>query len=92
MSYSQMFQWPVQAGTPPMVEVFDVGQRIEKTIFLPSYETSGSEASPLPCVNLRVRLCSGALGEDFSRTIRSPPGADGVPSVGFMPSVLTRFT
>ena len=36
MSYSQMFQWPVQAGTPSMVDVLLAGQFIEKTIFLPS--------------------------------------------------------
>src|SRR5262245_57319156 len=36
-------------------------------------------------------LCSGALGDDFSRMIRSPPAANGAPSVGFMPSVLTRL-
>jgi len=51
MSYSQMFQWPVQAGPPSIVEVLEVGQRIANTIFLPSYETSGPVASPLPCVN-----------------------------------------
>ena len=92
MSYSQMFHAPVQAGTSPIVEVFDVGHLIENTIFLPSYETSGSDASPVPCVKRAVRLCSGALADDFSRTIRSPPGADGVPSVGFMSIVFARFT
>ena len=40
-------------------------------IFLPSYETSGSEASPLPCVKRAVMLCSGALGEDFSETTQA---------------------
>ena len=41
MSYSQMFQAPVQALTVPIIDVLLDGQRIEKTIFLPSYETSG---------------------------------------------------
>ena len=91
MSYSQMFQRPVQAGCAVDRGGVVVGQRIEKTIFLPSYDTSGSDASPLPCVMLAVRLCSGALGEDFSRMIRSPPGALGVPSVGFMLSVVARL-
>ena len=37
VSYSQMFHAPVQAGAPPaMVAVLLAGQRIEKTIFLPS--------------------------------------------------------
>ena len=36
MSYSQMFQAPVQAGTPLTFDVFDPGQFIAKTIFLPS--------------------------------------------------------
>ena len=91
MSYSQMFQRPVQAGTPPIVDVLEVGQRIAKTIFLPSYETSGSDASPTPCVMEAVMLCSGALGEDFSRIIRSPPGALGVPSVGFIDIAVERL-
>jgi hypothetical protein len=84
MSYSQMFQWPVQAGWPSDVfDVFDAGQRIEKISFLPSYDTSGPDASPLPCVNCAVMLCSTALADDFSRIIRSPPGAVGAPLVGF---------
>src|SRR6516164_1760308 len=91
MSYSQMFQWPVQAATPPMVTALSAGQRIENRIFLPSHDTSGVEASPLPSVNCAVMLCSGALGEDFSRIIRSPPGAVGAPLVGFRPIVLTRM-
>ncbi len=91
MSYSQMFQRPVHAGWSPIFDVFDVGQRIANTIFLPSYETSGSDASPVPCVNCAVMLCSGALGEDFSRMIRSPPGAEGAPLVGFIRIVLARF-
>ncbi len=91
MSYSQMFQWPVQAGAPPMVTALEAGQRIENRIFLPSQETSGVAASPLPSVNCAVMLCSGALGEDFSRIIRSPPGAVGAPLVGFSPMVLTRL-
>ena len=36
MSYSQMFQAPVQAATSPIFEVFEVGHFIENTIFLPS--------------------------------------------------------
>jgi hypothetical protein len=91
VSYSQMFHWPVQAGTPSMVAVLLLGQRIEKTIFLPSYDTSGSDTSPLPCVIAAVTLISRALAEDFSRMIRSPPGALGVPSVGFMLSVTARL-
>ena len=91
MSYSQMFQRPVHAGAPLIVAVFAAGQRIAKTIFLPSYDTSGSEASPTPCVKRAVMLCSGALAEDFSRTIRSPPAANGAPLVGFIDRVLTRF-
>ena len=38
-----------------------------------------------------MRLCSVALGEDFSRTIKSPPGAKFAAVVGFMPSELARF-
>src|SRR5471032_2025754 len=93
MSYSQMFQWPVQAGPPAIVDVFDAGQFIAKRIFLPSYDTSGALASPLPCVNCAVMLCSGALGDAFSRIIRSPPGAVGAPLVGLKlrPSVRTRL-
>src|SRR5665213_2105882 len=91
MSYSQMFHWPVQAGWAPMVEVFDDGQRIEKTIFLPSNETSGSRASPLPCVNWAVMLCSAALGEDFSRIMRSPPGIEPPTLVGLALMPLTRW-
>jgi hypothetical protein len=91
MSYSQMFQRPVQAGTPPTDEVLLVGQRIANTIFRPSYDTSGSDTSPLPCVMGAVTLNSRALGEDFSRTIRSPPGANGAPLVGFTLSVVDRF-
>src|ERR1700761_1873997 len=90
MSYSQMFQWPVQAATPPICTALLVGQRIENRIFLPSHDTSGVSTSPLPIVNCAVMLCSGALGEDFSRIIRSPPGAVGAPLVGFRPIVLTR--
>lgn len=91
MSYSQMFQRPVQAAPPSMVEVFAVGQRIENTILRPSYDTSGSDTSPTPCVIDAVTLISAALGDDCSRTMRSPPGAVGVPSVGFMFSVFARF-
>src|SRR4051812_20905543 len=91
MSYSQMFQWPVQAATPPMVTALLAGQRIENRIFLPSHDTSGVAASPLPSVNCAVMLCSGALGDDFSRIIRSPPSALGAPLVGFRPIVLTRL-
>jgi hypothetical protein len=36
-------------------------------------------------------LCSGALADDFSRMIRSPPGALGPPLVGFIEIVLTRI-
>ena len=90
VSYSQMFHMPVHAGAPLIIDVLLVGHFIEKTIFLPSYDTSGSEASPLPWVNWAVRLCSIALADDFSRSIRSPPAAKGVPSVGLRPSVLTR--
>ena len=71
--------------------MFEAIQRIEKAIFLPSYETSGSDTSPLPCVMAAVTLISRALAEDFSRMIRSPPGALGVPSVGFMFSVTARL-
>ena len=95
MSYSQTFQRPVQAGTVPpavvMVAVLLAGQRIENTTFLPSYETSGSDASPLPCVKRAVRLCSTALALLFSRSIRSPPGALLAPSVGFMLSAEARM-
>ncbi len=83
MSYSQMFQAPVQALAEPIIDVLLVGQRIENMIFLPSYETSGVWTSPTPCVNWAVMLCSSALAEDFSRIIRSPPGALGPPLVGF---------
>jgi hypothetical protein len=92
MSYSQMFQRPVQAAAPDTVLVLLVGQRSAKTIFLPSYETSGSDTSPLPCVIDEVMLNSRALGEDFSRIIRSPPGANGAPLVGLMRSAVERFT
>ena len=57
-------QRPVQAGLPSICAVLAAGQRIAKTIFLPSYETSGSDASPLPCVKRAVTLCSAALGDD----------------------------
>src|SRR5689334_21949966 len=73
-----------------MVTGFDAGQRIEKTVFLPAYDTSGLITSPLPIVNCAVMLCSMALGEDFSRIIRSPPGAVGPALSGFAPIVLTR--
>src|SRR5450755_3996474 len=88
MSYSQMFQRPVHAGAPSIVAVFDAGQRIEKTSFLPSNETSGLCASPLPCVNCDVMLISLALAEAFSRIMRSPPGADPPTVVGFAAIVL----
>ena len=91
VSYSQMFHMPVHAATPLIVDVLVVGHFIENTIFLPSYDTSGSEASPLPWVKRAVRLYSIALADDFSRSIRSPPAANGVPSVGLRPIVLTRF-
>src|SRR5512134_1489058 len=91
MSYSQMFQRPVQAGTPPTLDVLLVGQRSANTIFLPSYETSGSDTSPAPCVIAAVTLNSRALGEDFSRIIRSPPEANGAPLVGLTFSVVERF-
>ena len=38
-----------------------------------------------------VTLISAALGELLARTIKSPPGALGVPSVGFMSMVTTRL-
>src|ERR1700758_1409537 len=91
MSYSQTFQWPVQAATSPIFTALSAGQRIENRIFLPSHDTSGVATSPLPIVNCVVMLCSGALGEDFSRIIRSPPGAVGPPLVGFRPIVLIRL-
>ena len=91
VSYSQMFQRPVQAAAPSMVDVLVVGQVIEKTTFLPSYETSGSDTSPLPCVMPAVTLNSRALADDFSRMIRSPPGALGVPSVGLSPTVFSAL-
>ena len=91
MSYSQMFQWPVQAGAPPIVTALALLQRIEKRIFLPSHDTSGVCTSPLPIVNCAVMLCSGALGEAFSRIIRSPPSALGPELVGFSAIVLTRL-
>src|ERR1700749_4657141 len=91
MSYSQMFQWPVQAGTPPICTALLELQRIENRIFLPSHDTSGVWTSPLPIVNCAVMLCSGALGEDFSRIIRSPPSAVGPELVGFSAIVLTRL-
>ncbi len=91
MSYSQMFQRPVHAATPPTVDVLLVGQRSANTIFLPSYDTSGSDTSPLPCVIAAVTLNSRALGDDFSRIIRSPPAANGAPLVGFTRSVVDRF-
>ena len=69
-----------------------IGQRIANTIFLPSYETSGSDASPAPSVNFAVTLCSAALAEDLSRSSKSPPGALGAPSVGLMLSELARLT
>src|SRR5471030_3273997 len=91
MSYSQTFQWPVQAATPPICTALLAGQRIENRIFLPSHDTSGVATSPLPSVNCVVMLCSGALGDDFSRIIRSPPGAVGPPLVGLRPIVSTRL-
>ena len=36
----------------------------------------GSDTSPLPCVIAAVTLNSGALGEDFSRIIKSPAGGE----------------
>jgi len=36
-------------------------------------------------------LCSGALGLDFSRRIRSPPGAKGEPLVGLMVIAVERL-
>ena len=61
---------------------------------MPSYDTSGAFTSPLPCVIAAVMLCSGALGDAFSRMIRSPPGAVGAPLVGlkFRPRSRTRLT
>ena len=91
MSYSQMFQRPVHAATPPTDDVLLAGQRIANTIFLPSYDTSGSDTSPLPWVMGAVTLNSRALGDDFSRTIRSPPGANGAPLVGLTLSAVERF-
>src|SRR5512136_1120227 len=91
MSYSQRFQRPVQAGTPPTVDVLLAGQRSANTIFRPSYDTSGSDTSPLPCVTAAVTLSSRALGDDFSRIIRSPPAANGAPLVGFRRSVVDRL-
>jgi hypothetical protein len=91
MSYSQMFQRPVQAATPPTDDVLLAGQRIANTIFLPSYDTSGSETSPVPWVMAAVTLNSRALGDDFSRIIRSPPGANGAPLVGLTFSVVERL-
>jgi hypothetical protein len=91
ISYSQIFQWPVQAGWPPIVDVFDAGQFIANTIFLPSNDTDGSVTSPLPCVKRAVMLCSGALGEDFSRMIRSPPAANGLAVSGLSVTVLARI-
>jgi hypothetical protein len=91
MSYSQMFQAPVQAGTAPILDVFDAGQRMAKTTFLPSYETSGLWTSPTPWVNWAVTLCSVALADDFSLIIKSPPGALGPPLVGLMLIVLARW-
>ena len=97
MSYSQMFQRPVQAGTPSIVAGFEAGHFMEKTSFLPSYDTSGSDASPLGTpaasrVKREVMLCSGALGDDFSRMMRSPPGALGEPLVGFSRIAVDRCT
>ena len=91
MSYSQMFQWPVQAATPPTLDVLLVGQRIANTIFLPSYDTSGSDTSPLPWVIAAVTLNSRALGDDSSRIIRSPPLANGAPLVGLTFSEVERL-
>ena len=45
----------------------------------------------MPCVNGAVMLCSTALADDFSRIIRSPPGALGPPVVGFIEIVLARI-
>src|SRR6202007_3191009 len=91
MSYSQMLNLPAHAGWAGIFAVFEVGQFIANTIFLPSYETEGSTTSPLPCVNCAVMLCSGALGEDFSRMIRSPPGANGFAVSGLIVTVFDRI-
>ena len=91
MSYSHRFQRPVQAGKVPTLAGLVVGQRIAKTSFLPSYETSGLATSPWPWVNCAVMLCSMALADDFSRMMRSPPSALGAPLVGLARIELTRF-
>jgi hypothetical protein len=78
-------------AVPSTVAVLLAGQRIANTTFLPSALASGSETSPTPLVKRAVRLCSRALGLLFSRSIRSPPGAVGVPSVGFMPTAVARL-
>ena len=75
----------------PIFDVLSAGHFIAKTIFLPSYETSGLWTSPRPCVNWAVTLCSWALAEDLSRIIRSPPGALGPPLVGLILIVFARW-
>jgi hypothetical protein len=91
MSYSQMFQRPVQAGWPSIWYGLELGHVSAKTTFFPSYDTSGSETSPRPLVMAKVTLCSGALGEDFSRIIRSPPGALGAALVGLIRIAVERI-
>jgi hypothetical protein len=43
-------------------------------------------------VKRAVRLCSVALAEDFSRSIRSPPTAVPAPVTGFMRTLAARLT
>src|SRR6056297_881677 len=75
-SSSKMFQ----LGLP--------GPRMENSTRSPSNDTSGSETSPSPCVKAAVRFSSGALGDDRSLSIRSPPAAKLAASVG-LPSAET---
>src|SRR6056297_1687621 len=75
-SSSKMFQ----LGLP--------GPRIENSTRSPSKDTSGSETSPSPCVKAAVRFSSGALGEDKSFIIKSPPAPKLAASVG-LPSAET---
>jgi len=74
-----------------MADVLLRGHRSANTIFLPSYDTSGSDTSPLPCVIAAVTLNSRAEGDERSRMMRSPPAANGAPLVGLMRTAVERL-
>ena len=63
-SYSHRFQVGWSSGGAPSIS----GARIANTSLRPSQDGSTSRTSPSPCVNSKVTLRSGALGEARSRT------------------------